>query len=863
MRHLLKCVSLLLVMLTLASCTSTRTPQSDTSNVTEATDTEDQHSTSKADPGTEVTQPVSRPKVSLPVPYINLAFTDDGEVSDLSGHVDFTFENRELGSVVSTPVSFGGKSYITPHYQVRGVGGALKLRYNQLTSAAELYSLLSDGFTLEAFVVNHVALDAGSKEQCMVSSCQSGGYNFTTHTGKYKMSVYTDSKYRNPTFGDTYSTDELTHLVGVYDAAGGTATLYVNGNKTDEVEAPGLLGLAQGDAWRVIVIGGDVAADGNSVTTNCTSFELTSFRLYTEVADYSTARTMYEAAVSELTGSTLDYDVEYTEKYSSQNAIFSSYNAGIVHNIYEPVTALTYSPTVWQFADRNTVSLASCEKRPATVVFNLQKAGGTLYATDTRGNQLGTLTELVRSLDSKIIPAFITGPETADDLIIFICDNRIADCFVISDNDDVLRRVQSATRCARPVLDCRALTSLSPEQLYIRASACHTKSILINATVLDNDSALALRARSLTIFASVPENDTAALHNAVILGANGIVSTAYSNVISYYESFEQRTLNSPPLIVAHRGDIEHHPHNVLSSFISAAESGASVTELDVWLTADGHLVINHDSTTTGFNEEISCTAATREQLKALKSKSNLASESDKISFYDEVMDYFSKNHTDMVFIVEIKDKRTEVVDRIVELTRQYGMEGRVLIICMNNEIVRYAMNEYGFGVQMNQSHLLDVTNPAQSLYAVLIECASLNSSFFTQWKNSSLEFNTMLKHRGIKYSPWTTGTALATDTDYARGYPEFTTNTPHESDKYVRYIVAAISSDGTMSATRINYDGTASDVTSEVELTVLSGNVSLSNGRVEGSGVFAVRYKTSLPLFTAYQYYIYSNSIAK
>jgi glycerophosphoryl diester phosphodiesterase len=51
-----------------------------------------------------------------------------------------------------------------------------------------------------------------------------------------------------------------------------------------------------------------------------------------------------------------------------------------------------------------------------------------------------------------------------------------------------------------------------------------------------------------------------------------------------------------PQIVAHRGSAADRPENALSSFITAAKSGANQIELDVHLTADGELVVIHDAT---------------------------------------------------------------------------------------------------------------------------------------------------------------------------------------------------------------------------------------------------------------------------
>jgi glycerophosphoryl diester phosphodiesterase len=51
-----------------------------------------------------------------------------------------------------------------------------------------------------------------------------------------------------------------------------------------------------------------------------------------------------------------------------------------------------------------------------------------------------------------------------------------------------------------------------------------------------------------------------------------------------------------PLVIAHRGDSAHRPENTLAAFVSALEVGATLVELDVQLSGDGHVVVIHDAT---------------------------------------------------------------------------------------------------------------------------------------------------------------------------------------------------------------------------------------------------------------------------
>jgi glycerophosphoryl diester phosphodiesterase len=60
----------------------------------------------------------------------------------------------------------------------------------------------------------------------------------------------------------------------------------------------------------------------------------------------------------------------------------------------------------------------------------------------------------------------------------------------------------------------------------------------------------------------------------------------------------QKLLNLPPSpwIIGHRGASGESPENTLESFQLAVTQGACMIEMDLQLTADGHIVVVHDWT---------------------------------------------------------------------------------------------------------------------------------------------------------------------------------------------------------------------------------------------------------------------------
>lgn len=799
-------------------------------------------------PTEEETTSEPEPEVKyLQKPYIDIEFTSDGGFYDAMEHVECSLDNANKGKVVDEAISIDGKEYKIPHLYIKEQGGVGRLTYKEINDKNELHEMLSSGFTLEMMVLNKNTVSASSAEQCLASSTQSGGYNFTLYKGKYTFSVHTGGKYRNPVLDEAHDKINLTHLVGVYDPNTRTASLYVNGKMVSKVAADGMLTLASGDLWTDIILGGDISTDKKTQLLSYNT-RIADYKLYPSAMTSEQISTVYELMLEKMTGVKVDYTVEYYESLEEHlgDRLFTSYIKSYA-DVYEPNSGIVNSPTVIGYADAADISsIASSEERPATIIFKVKSKEGVLYAYDRDSAEIGTLYDAVGYLRSRIIPAFsIEGKNDAGLLCDFINYHNIGDCFVFSSDCEILKTVRSSTRSARPILDLSGEKSIDLKETKLKVSSCLAKGVIIDSSLLTAEEVTVLRAYSLSVLLKT-EKGNRNIHDAIFKGAMGILCEDYKNAIYYIESFKERTLCFPTMIVAHRGDMQNCPENTLPSFISAAKSGADVIELDVYLTKDNYLAINHDATTSKWSKKLTCTESTRAELKALKNIETDATAEDEFAFYEEVVDYFSKNYTDIVFTVEIKDKRNEVIDRVYEVTKAAGMLDRIIIICMDHAIVRYAFETYGVAVQMNKSYIYDKNDLKATLAYACEEVTGLNSSYFTVWNDCIYELNEMLRHRGIKYSPWTTKTEAATDSDYALGYPEFTTNTPHRVDSYARYLAAEIGADGSVKVYRVNYNGEKTDVTAEVRLVVIEGNVSLKNGKLSGSGVFAFAYGTNI-----------------
>lgn len=145
------------------------------------------------------------------------------------------------------------------------------------------------------------------------------------------------------------------------------------------------------------------------------------------------------------------------------------------------------------------------------------------------------------------------------------------------------------------------------------------------------------------------------------------------------------------MVWAHRGASGYAPENTIPAFKLAMEQGAHGVELDVHLSQDGRLMVIHDETvdrtSNGTGRVVDMTV---QQLKALDfSRSMYGFSNVRIPTLKEV--YGLLRHTDMAINVEVK---CDVIvyygiwDKLIELEREMGMQGRILYSSFNHYVLQ-------------------------------------------------------------------------------------------------------------------------------------------------------------------------------
>jgi len=136
-----------------------------------------------------------------------------------------------------------------------------------------------------------------------------------------------------------------------------------------------------------------------------------------------------------------------------------------------------------------------------------------------------------------------------------------------------------------------------------------------------------------------------------------------------------------PVIFAHRGASAHAPENTLPAFELALQQGADGVELDVKLTADGHVIVMHDSsverTTDGHGRVRDLSLADFRKLDA----GGYYAESfrgTKVPALEEVFEAIGPRCVINVELTNYTTPRDGLVDKVCEAVKRHALQSRIL-----------------------------------------------------------------------------------------------------------------------------------------------------------------------------------------
>lgn len=136
-----------------------------------------------------------------------------------------------------------------------------------------------------------------------------------------------------------------------------------------------------------------------------------------------------------------------------------------------------------------------------------------------------------------------------------------------------------------------------------------------------------------------------------------------------------------PLIIAHRGASSYAPENTMTAFQLAVEQSAPALELDAKLSADGEIVVIHDSTVdrttngTGRVSNLSLSA-----IRELDAGAYFADKfrNEKIPTLAEVFESVGNKIFINVELTNYTSLKDDLTERVCALVKRFGLENKIM-----------------------------------------------------------------------------------------------------------------------------------------------------------------------------------------
>lgn len=431
-----------------------------------------------------------------------------------------------------------------------------------------------------------------------------------------------------------------------------------------------------------------------------------------------------------------------------------------VRMVYEPETGIIAPPSVVEYISSKE-GIASLSKDAPTQAawFALSKLEGV------------SLSDIFAACRLRIIPVLeLDSTQQAQELQEYIKQSGETDFIVVSASAEVLGEIS-----AKGVRKGLITDKTGAEGAFAVHSANADIAVV---PALTREQAEYFQARFLSVMLR-PENtsDDSAVRAALDCGANHVVVSDHAKAYELFSSVDQgEAFVRRPFIVAHRGVPSLAPENTVEGMREAASAGADAVECDVYVTSDGHLLINHNGTTGGYttsNDNVNVERLTREQLKEYTLRTVGKYNGAHFAFLDELFDEMKNN--DLMLVIEIKSKKAKCARLISELAREKGMLDRIAIISFYpNQIKksREEMPEVGASLLVNAQG----DGAVKSMETFYIQTASAGGSYSPSSALTAAATRA-LAHRGALVNMWTVDGGKAMLETARKGVSFITTNT--------------------------------------------------------------------------------------
>lgn len=409
-------------------------------------------------------------------------------------------------------------------------------------------------------------------------------------------------------------------------------------------------------------------------------------------------------------------------------------------------------------------SMIAAKNLPATAIYTVNDK---LEALDDQGTAFATVSEIFAAHDYKIIPAFrVTDKAAADALVKHLKDIRFYDCFVVSKDPAIVKDFRTALPQVSGVIDYTEVyeNALELPCLDIRRSMKEnngTVALLPDAVCVSHTQVQYLYDRQVNVWilSSDGPGELMQYHN-LLSGAIGVVSDQTDALLDIAcNKLPKNTLTRVPLNIGHRGIPANAPENTVEGSLHAYEQGATVIELDIYLTKDGEVVVMHDGTTgRTCDKDLNVEASTLAQLKELYVNKGYENNSKykncRIPTLNEYLEAFKGK--DCQLFIEIKSGKTAIVKAMKACIEEYDMYDQCSVITFNEPIMAAMRKDYPeMSVGALCSGYMNGLDPEADFRSAMTFIGKYNATLNPSYGGYEANDLRAALMRGISIYPWT------------------------------------------------------------------------------------------------------------
>lgn len=366
----------------------------------------------------------------------------------------------------------------------------------------------------------------------------------------------------------------------------------------------------------------------------------------------------------------------------------------------------------------------------------------------------------------------INDVELAKKVAGFLKFNDHFDLFIISKDRNVLKQIYKLYPYARLVYEISHLYDFN--KLKNEIFGLHSYTVLISDGEINQQTVRQLKRHGIVVFTRV--NSTLDIAQSMLAGVDGVVGLDINELPDLNADY-----GFSPFVIAHRGFHNDAQENSIRAGIKAHQMDADFIEMDIHMTKDNKIVVNHDHTLGRTYEKDFIIK--KEKLKELQ-KIKMTYQGEAVDERLPLLKDFDNKlvESNIGFIVESKVDSKHAMKR---LSKVINTINRPVLLMSFHPFSIIHMKKYM--PNLLNGLLIDFNLNKMSLKSIIKTSNKYQMMIHPYYKHSRSEYCEELRKRAINVLPWGVSEKDAVVT-FLRGFYGVNTNHIDQLAEVIKFV---------------------------------------------------------------------------